>query len=58
MRTQKFYQEELSRFFYKNHWCYVGLEAEIPLPGDFKRTVIGERSSNYGTWQKNGDIRN
>jgi salicylate 5-hydroxylase large subunit len=35
---------ELENFFYKNHWCYVGLEAEIPNPGDFKRTVIGERS--------------
>ena len=38
------YQQELERIFYKNHWCYVGLEAEIPNPGDFKRTVIGERS--------------
>ena len=23
---------------------YVGLEAEIPKPGDFKRTAVGERS--------------
>ena len=38
------YQRELERLFYDNHWCYVGLEAEIPNPGDFKRTVIGERS--------------
>ena len=38
------YKEELNRFYYKNHWCYVGLEAEIPNAGDFKRTVIGERS--------------
>lgn len=35
---------ELQRFFYEKHWCYVGLEAEIPKPGDFKRTTIGERS--------------
>ena len=35
---------ELERFFYRDHWCYVGLEAEIPSPGDFKRTVVGERS--------------
>ena len=35
---------EMQRFFYERHWCYVGLEAEIPAPGDFKRTVIGERS--------------
>jgi salicylate 5-hydroxylase large subunit len=34
----------LERFFYKSHWCYVGLEAEVPNPGDFKRTVVGERS--------------
>jgi salicylate 5-hydroxylase large subunit len=38
------YRRELDRFFYSNHWCYVGLEAEIPNPGDFKRTVVGERS--------------
>ena len=35
---------ELERFFYRKHWCYVALEAEIPNPGDFKRTVVGERS--------------
>ncbi len=38
------YRRELDRLFYRNHWCYVGLEAEIPKPGDFKRTKIGERS--------------
>jgi salicylate 5-hydroxylase large subunit len=38
------YRKELDRFFYRDHWCYVGLEAEIPNAGDFKRTVIGERS--------------
>ncbi|MGX7006093.1 aromatic ring-hydroxylating dioxygenase subunit alpha [Caballeronia sp. KNU42] len=38
------YQRELERFFYSAHWCYVGLEAEIPEVGDFKRTAIGERS--------------
>ena len=35
---------ELERFFYNKHWCYVGLEAEIPNPGDYKRSSIGERS--------------
>ncbi len=34
---------ELERFFYRNHWCFVGLEAEIPNPGDFRRSVVGER---------------
>ena len=38
------HRRELERFFYRKHWCYVGLEAEMPNPGDFKRTVIGERS--------------
>jgi salicylate 5-hydroxylase large subunit len=38
------YRKELDRFFYSGHWCYVGLEAEIPNPGDFKRTAVGERS--------------
>ncbi|MGA8513487.1 MAG: aromatic ring-hydroxylating dioxygenase subunit alpha [Burkholderiaceae bacterium] len=38
------YQRELENLFYKNHWCYVGLECEIPKAGDYKRTQIGERS--------------
>lgn len=38
------HRRELERFFYRGHWCYVGLEAEIPNIGDFKRTVVGERS--------------
>ena len=42
--SDELYRRELERFFYKNHWCYVGLEAEIPNPGDYKRTAIGERS--------------
>ena len=38
------YRQEMERFFYKGHWCYVGLECEVPGPGDFKRTAVGERS--------------
>lgn len=41
---EELHKRELERFFYKNHWCYVGLEAEIPNVGDYKRTVVGERS--------------
>ncbi|BBB62914.1 biphenyl 2,3-dioxygenase [Undibacterium sp. KW1] len=41
---ESIYKKELERFFYNKHWCYVGLEAEIPNFGDFKRTVVGERS--------------
>jgi len=37
------YARELERIFYGPHWCYVGLEVEIPNPGDFKRTFVGER---------------
>ena len=38
------YRQELERLFYRGHWCYVGLECEVPEHGDFKRTVVGERS--------------
>jgi len=37
------YARELERIFYGPHWCYVGLAAEVPKPGDFKRTFVGER---------------
>jgi salicylate 5-hydroxylase large subunit len=37
-------QEGAAALLLRGHWCYVGLEAEIPNPGDFKRTAIGERS--------------
>ena len=42
--SDELHRKELERFFYRGHWCYVGLEAEVPHPGDFKRTVVGERS--------------
>jgi salicylate 5-hydroxylase large subunit len=38
------YARELKRIFYGPHWSYVGLEAEVPDAGSFKRTTIGERS--------------
>ena len=38
------YRRELERIFYRRHWCYVGLECEIPNPGDFKTTFVGERA--------------
>jgi salicylate 5-hydroxylase large subunit len=41
---ESLYRQELDKLFYSKHWCYIGLEAEIPEAGDFKRTVIGERS--------------
>ena len=42
--SEQLHRRELERFFYRAHWNYVGLEAEIPNAGDFKRTVVGERS--------------
>ncbi|MCW5665888.1 MAG: aromatic ring-hydroxylating dioxygenase subunit alpha [Piscinibacter sp.] len=42
--SEALHKRELERFFYRGHWCYVGLEAEVPEPGDFKRSVVGERS--------------
>jgi hypothetical protein len=38
--NESVYQRELERIFYKKHWSYVGLEAEIPNHGDFKRTAF------------------
>lgn len=38
------HKKELERFFYTKHWNYIGLEAEVPNAGDYKRTVVGERS--------------
>ncbi len=37
------FNREMTRIFYGPHWCYVGLECEIPNAGDFKTTHIGER---------------
>jgi salicylate 5-hydroxylase large subunit len=42
--SDELHRRELERLFYRGHWCYVGLEAEVPNTGDFKRTVVGERS--------------
>ena len=37
------YQQELQKIFYGAHWCYVGLEVEIPNTGDYKLSHVGER---------------
>lgn len=49
------YARELERLFYGKHWSYVGLEAEIPEPKNFKTTFIGERAVIV-TRDANGDI--
>jgi salicylate 5-hydroxylase large subunit len=38
------YAREQERVFFGPNWSYVALEAEIPNPGDYKRTFIGDKS--------------
>ena len=38
------YRRELERIFEGPTWSYVALECEIPNPGDWKRSWIGEKS--------------
>ena len=38
------YAREQERIFQGASWNYVALEAEIPHPGDYKRTYIGDKS--------------
>jgi len=38
------YERELERIFYGPFWSFVGLECEVPNPGDFARAKVGERS--------------
>ena len=40
---EQLYQRELEKIFYGPHWCYVGLEVEIPKTGDFRLSHVGER---------------
>ncbi len=37
------YQREMDLIFCGESWAYVGLEVEIPQPGDFKQVTIGHR---------------
>jgi salicylate 5-hydroxylase large subunit len=37
------YAREQERVFGGPHWCYVGLSAEVPGRGDFKRSHLGDR---------------
>lgn len=37
------YGRELEKIFYGAHWCYVGLEVEVPETGDYKLSWMGER---------------
>jgi hypothetical protein len=47
---QALYREELERFFYRGHWCYVGLECEIPRPATSSpRSSASAASSSCAT---------
>lgn len=36
------YDHEQSAIFRGPLWCYLGLECEVPNPGDFRTTVVGD----------------
>ena len=36
------YDREQETIYRGRTWCYLGLEAEVPKPGDFKATFIGD----------------
>jgi phenylpropionate dioxygenase-like ring-hydroxylating dioxygenase large terminal subunit len=38
---ENIYRREVERIFHGRTWSYVGLEAEIPNPGDFIRSHVG-----------------
>jgi salicylate 5-hydroxylase large subunit len=38
------YEREQERIFRGSSWNYVGLSAEVPQPGDFRLTSIGDRA--------------
>ncbi len=39
--SREIYEREVERIFHGRAWNYVGLEAEVPRPGDFKRSFVG-----------------
>jgi anthranilate 1,2-dioxygenase large subunit len=39
--SQGVYEREVERIFHGPNWNYVALEAEIPEPGDYKRSFVG-----------------
>jgi anthranilate 1,2-dioxygenase large subunit len=41
-RSQDVYELELERIYRGPTWSFVALEAEIPKPGDFKSTFVGD----------------
>ena len=44
--SEQLHQRELERFFYKAHWSYVALEAEIPTTVRLKSPGLGISASS------------
>jgi anthranilate 1,2-dioxygenase large subunit len=40
--SEEVFQRERERIFFGETWCFVALEAEIPDPGSFKRSYVGD----------------
>ncbi len=38
---QRIYEREQERIFFGRHWNFVGLECEVPKPGDYIRSYVG-----------------
>ena len=43
-QRQDIYEQERARIFQGPTWNFLGLEAEIPLPGDFVAVDVGHGS--------------
>src|SRR5258708_19301958 len=41
-QTEESYRTEQQRIFHGPSWHYLALEAELPEPGDFRTTKIGD----------------
>ncbi len=49
------YKREMDVIFGGASYCYVGLECEIPEPGDFRRTFIGDKPVIF-VRDENGEV--
>ena len=38
---QDVYEREIEKIFLGRHWNYVGLECEVPEPGNYMRSYVG-----------------
>jgi salicylate 5-hydroxylase large subunit len=52
---KEIFAREIERIFDAANWSYAGLECELPNPGDYKRTFIGNKSILL-VRAENGDV--